>query len=259
MKIASFNCNGIRPRLNIVLNWLQKESPDVLCLQETKVQDADFPKQAFESIQYNCVFKGQKTYNGVAILSRIHLDDIQAGFGDGDASEEPRLIRGKINNIPIVNTYIPQGNFPLSKQFQYKLNWFERIRDYFVKNFDSNKPLLWVGDFNVAPEPIDVYDPGKLLGKIGYHPAEHKALQKVKAWGFEDVFRRHQQGPGYYTFWDYRVQNALAREMGWRVDHIWATRSLAEESVRAWIDVRPRLLEKPSDHTFIIAEFSFSG
>lgn len=258
MKVTSFNCNGIRPRLNIVLNWLQKESPDILCLQETKVQDADFPKQAFENIQYNCVFKGQKTYNGVAILSRIPLDNIQAGFGDGDVSEGPRLITGRINNIPIVNTYIPQGNFPLSKQFQYKLNWFERIRSYFAKNFDPNEPLLWVGDFNVAPEPIDVYDPDKLLGEIGYHPAEHEALQKVKAWGFEDVFRRHQQASEQYTFWDYRVPNAVARKMGWRVDHIWATRCLAEQSVKAWVDIGPRLLEKPSDHTFIIAEFDFS-
>ncbi len=163
-----------------------------------------------------------------------------------------------MHNVPVVNTYVPQGKFPLSKQFQYKLNWFERIHSYFTKNFSPNEPLLWVGDFNVAPEPIDVYAPDKLLGKICYHPAEHKSLKKVKTWGFEDIFRRHQQGPGYYTFWDYRVPNAVARKMGWRVDHIWATRCLAEKSRRAWIDVGPRLLEKPSDHTFIIAEFSIN-
>lgn len=257
MKIASFNCNGIRSRLEIILNWLQKESPDALCLQETKVQDHDFPIEALEKIDYHCVFKGQKSYNGVAILSKIPLEDVLAGFGDGEVSEEARLIKGRIRNLPIVNTYVPQGNFPLSRQFQYKLDWFKRIGRYLEKNFDPNEALVWVGDFNVAPEPIDVYDPKKLLGKVCYHPDEHKALQRVRAWGFEDVFRRHQKDPGHYTFFDYRVPNAIARKMGWRVDHIWATRCMAEMSTRAWIDMEPRLVERPSDHTFVVAEFDY--
>ena len=116
---------------------------------------------------------------------------------------------------------------------------------------------MWIGDFNVAPEPIDVHDPKRLLGHVGYHPDEHKALKRVKEWGFVDVFRKHKTDPGEYTFWDYRVRNAVERGLGWRVDHIWATKPLAEKSQDAWIDLEPRLWDKPSDHTFIVAEFMF--
>ncbi len=182
------------------------------------------------------------------------MENVRAGFDEYE-SEGTRLITATINNIPIVNTYIPQGFFPLSKQFHYKLDWFQRLYDYFDQYFRTDKELLWMGDFNVAPEPIDVYDPEHLLGHVGYHPDEHAALQRFKKWGFVDVFRLHQSESKQYTFWDYRIRNAVVRKMGWRVDHIWATRPLAEKSVRAWIDIAPRLLEKPSDHTFISAEF----
>jgi len=141
------------------------------------------------------------------------------------------------------------------KQFRYKLDFLRKLYDYFSKNFQPDKALLWMGDFNVAPEPIDVYDPNHLLGSIGYHPDEHAALQRFKEWGFVDVFRLYQHDPGQYTFWDYRVKNAIARKIGWRVDHIWATPTLAKKSTKAWIDIAPRLLEKPSDHTIIVAEF----
>ncbi len=255
MKVATFNANGIRARLSVILEWLAKESPDVLCVQETKVQDADFPCQPVQDIGYHCAFRGQKSYNGVAILSRKAPRKVMLGFGDGDAGEEPRLIAATVCDVPIVNTYVPQGRAPDSEQFQYKLQWFERLRDYFSKRFQPSEPLLWVGDFNVAPEPMDVYDPRKLSGSTGFHPEEHKALSAVKAWGFEDVFRRHEAGGSTYSFWDYRIPNAVGRGLGWRVDHIWATPCLAERSTGAWIDVDPRLSERPSDHTFVVAEF----
>lgn len=254
MKVASFNVNSIRARLPIVLDWIQKESPDVLCLQETKVPDADFPQTAFKDINYSVVFRGEKSYNGIAILSKVPMKNVQIGFDESE-SEGPRLIIATVNKITIVNTYVPQGVHPLMKQFQYKLDFLRRLYDYFDKNFQQDTALLWMGDFNVAPEPIDVYDPNHLLGSIGYHPDEHAALQRFKAWGFVDVFRLYQHDPGQYTFWDYRVKNAIAREIGWRVDHIWATPTLAKKSTKAWIDIAPRLLPKPSDHTIIVAEF----
>lgn len=254
MKFASFNVNSIRARLPIVVNWIQKESPDVLCLQETKVIDTEFPKKAFEDLKYDVVFCGEKSYNGVAILSKIPLKNVYVGF-DEYKSEGTRLIAATVHQISFVNTYVPQGVHPLLKQFQYKLNWFRRLYEHFDKNYRSDQALLWLGDFNVAPEPRDVYDPNHLLGGIGYHPDEHTAIQKFKEWGFVDVFRLHQQDPEQYTFWDYRIKDAIARKRGWRIDHIWATRPLADKSTNAWIDIAPRLLQKPSDHTLIIAEF----
>jgi exodeoxyribonuclease-3 len=255
MKIASFNTNGIRARLSIIKGWLGRERPDVLCMQETKVQDEDFPKEAFEDISYHCTFRGQKSFNGVAVLSKTPPAKVSFGFDDGDEKAEPRMITAYINDIPIVNTYVPQGTAPDSERFQYKLQWFHRLRDYFSKHFQPSEHLLWVGDFNVAPEPIDVYDPEGLLGSVCFHPDEHKALAAVKAWGFVDVFRMHNPSDKAYTFWDYRVPHAFRRGLGWRVDHIWATACLAEKSSTAWIDLAPRQLEKPSDHTFILAEF----
>ncbi|MDY6933361.1 MAG: exodeoxyribonuclease III [Spirochaetota bacterium] len=255
MKIASFNANSIRARIHVIIRWIEKERPDVLCLQETKAKDSDFPLKAIESTGYDVVYKGEKSYNGVATLSRLPFEGVSYGF-DGDGNDEgTRLIVTQVKGIPVVNTYIPQGTDPSSDRFQYKLKWFDRLLQFFDKNYTKNNPLLWLGDINVAPMEIDVHDPVRLLGRVGFHPDEHRALQRVKDWGFVDVFRKHKEGAGEYTFWDYRVRDAVKRGIGWRVDHILATKPLADRSVDAWIDVEPRLWEKPSDHTFLVAEF----
>lgn len=254
MKVASFNVNSIRARMKIVLDRLEKESPDVLCLQETKVLDKDFPGKAFEDMDYYSVFRGEKSYNGVAILSKTPVEEVKIGFDEYE-SEGSRIITATINKIPIVNTYVPQGFHPLSKKFREKLDWLQRLYDYFDEYFKPDKPLLWLGDFNVAPEPADVYDPAHMEGQVGFHPDERAALNRFRQWGFTDVFRLHQPGPGHYTFWDYRLKNAVLRNLGWRVDHIWATRFLAKKSTRAWIDIESRLKEKPSDHTLVMATF----
>ncbi len=259
MKIASFNANGIRARLPVILKWLKQESVDVLCVQETKVQDQDFPFKPFADEGYYCNFKGQKSYNGVAVISRHEPREVSTGFGDGDAQEKPRLIRVNIDGVEIVNTYVPQGRDPDSEHFKYKINWFDRLRNYFETNYTTDMPIIWTGDFNVALDPIDVYDPQKLLGSVGYHPKEHIALRQVMEWGFVDVYRMHQPTEKAFTFWDYRIPNAVKRGLGWRIDHIWATRSLAEKSKTAWIDREPRLWQRPSDHTFIVAEFENLG
>lgn len=254
-KIASFNANSIRSRLQVVLQWLDKERPDVLCLQETKVEDGLFPAAEFERSGYGVIFKGQKSYNGVAIISPHPIRGALLDDGGLSLPGEARLIAAEIKGVHVVNTYIPQGQSPSSEKFAYKLRWIRGLRDFFDSHYKNDMPLAWCGDFNVAPEAIDVHDPKRLYGQVGFHPDEHEALNYVREWGFDDVFRRHVQEGGHYSFWDYRVPQLLRANKGWRVDHIWATRTLAEQSRRAWIDREPRLGEKPSDHTFIAAEF----
>ena len=168
---------------------------------------------------------------------------------------QPEIIKAEIAGITIVNTYIPQGHSPESEKFIYKLDWFKRLGDYFACRFKPTEPIIWLGDFNIAPEAKDVHDPVGLAGSVCFHPDVQKALQKIMDWGFVDVFRKHCDEPGRYTFWDYRVPNGVKRNLGWRLDHIMATEPLAQRCSACYIDKEPRLAEKPSDHTFLVAEF----
>jgi exodeoxyribonuclease-3 len=255
MKIATFNVNGLRARLPIVIKWLKENEPDILCVQETKVQDHEFPVDAFDEINYQYSFKGQKSYNGVAVFSKNDIKNISFGFED-EPKDESRLIKANIRDINIVNTYIPQGYSTESDKFKYKLNWFKRLQKYFDKNFKPNDPVIWVGDFNIAPEAIDVYDPESVLGHVCYHPDVHKVLTKVVQWGFTDTFRMNCDQPGQYSFWDYRM-NAFRRNLGWRLDFIMATKPLVERCTNCSIDKEPRKAQRPSDHTPVIAEFNW--
>jgi exodeoxyribonuclease-3 len=254
-KAATFNANSIRSRLPIILAWLEKNAPDVLCVQETKVQDPDFPIEAFRDAGYHVVFKGEKSYNGVAIISRREPAEVSFGLNDGGPADEARLAAAKIGPLNVVNTYVPQGTAVGDPRFQYKLEWFARLRRLLDARFTPRAPLVWMGDLNVAPEPIDVYDPAHLAGSVCFHPDEQAALKSVMEWGFIDVFRKHCGEGGQFTFWDYRIVNSVKRNIGWRLDHILATKPLAAKSTAAWIDREPRLLPKPSDHTFLVAEF----
>jgi exodeoxyribonuclease-3 len=256
LKVATYNANSIRARMGLILDWLGRESPDILCVQETKVQDKDFPAGPIEEAGYHVVFKGQKAHAGVAIISREESHEVAFGIDDGEEPDEARLIRAVIGGISVVNTYVPQGRDPESEHFRYKLRWFERLRAFFERHYTLDGLLVWVGDLNVALEPIDVYDPKALEGHVCYRPEVREALQRVGEWGFVDVFRRHHPGePRLYTYYDYRARNPVERGIGWRVDHIWATESLAAKSANAWIDTEARLAERPSDHTFLVAEF----
>ena len=254
-KIASFNTNSIRVRMDIIKEWLKEHNPHILAIQETKAQDKDFPEEEIKETGYYCAFKGQKSYNGVAILSKFPIENVKMGFDGKGEDEGPRLITGKINNINIVNTYIPQGFEPGTEKFQYKLTWLERILNYFKENYKQEDPIIWLGDFNVAPEDIDVYDPVKLKNHTGFHPDEKEGLEKVRKWGFTDIFRLHEKRGDQFTFYDYRIRNSIKRKMGWRLDHIWGTKVMADKSITAYIDMEPRLKTRPSDHTFIVAEF----
>ncbi len=255
MKIATYNVNSVRARLSIIEKWVAEVRPDVLCLQETKVVDEDFPANELAAFGYQAAFKGEKSYNGVAILSRHRMENVRYGFDGKGNDEGSRILSARVLGVDIVNTYVPQGTSPDSENFRYKLGWLERLLGHFKKFYRPEDPLVWLGDFNVAPEPIDVHNPKRLLGHVGYHPDEHRALARVKAWGFVDIFRKHRPEPGLFSFWDYRVRDSVARGLGWRVDHIWGTETMAARSLDAIIDKGTRLWDKPSDHAPVIAEF----
>ena len=255
-KIATYNVNSIRSRLHIIVPWLQQNRPDVFCMQETKVNDTKFPVGTFEELGYNVVFKGDKQYNGVAIASIDKPVGVSCGFNDADPPDTDRLMIGTFAGISVLNTYVPQGRERESDQFAYKLRWFKRLRNFLEKSCSPGTPLIWCGDLNVAPESIDVHDPKRLLGHVCFTPEVWEAFELVKSWGFQDLFRKFHAGePGQYTFFDYRAPGSVERGLGWRVDHILATASLAEKATRCEIDMKPRLVEKPSDHTILVSEF----
>lgn len=255
MKIATFNANSIRSRLPIITAWLAARCPDVLCIQETKVTDEDFPVAALEQTGYHFVFSGEKKYNGVAVMSRKPLSEVVFGL-DSEPRDPSRIITARLDDIMLVNTYIPQGYAIDSPKFEYKLQWLERLHRYFSGHFSPNDSILWMGDMNAAIDERDVHDAKSLWGHVCYCEAVQKGIRKIMDWGFTDVFRMHNPRDGMYSFWDYRVPNGFKRNIGWRLDYIMATRSLAEKCTDCYIDTEPRGLEKPSDHTFVVAEFA---
>lgn len=253
--VATFNANSVRSRIPVIMRFLDEYSPDVLCLQETKVEDAKFPKEPIQQAGYYVVFRGRKAYSGVAILSRAEPKDVSYGIDDGEEPDEDRLICATYGEICVVNTYVPQGREPESEHFRYKLLWYRRMKRYFERHFSPTDSVIWCGDLNVAPEDRDVHDPKKLLGHVDFHPDVHKAFADVVSWGFVDVFRKHHPEPHQYTYYDYRVPKAVERRIGWRVDHILATEPLAQKCTNSFIALEYRLMERPSDHTFLLAMF----
>ena len=255
MKIATFNVNSVRSRMSILLDWLKANRPDVVCLQETKVVDVDFPVAPIRDAGYQAIFRGEKSYNGVAILSLMEPGPARFGLDDGGPEDATRLVCAKIGPIHVVNTYIPQGRDIEHEMYRYKIEWFARLRNYFDRHFTPRQPVVWVGDFNIAPTAQDIHNAGQQANHVCYHVDVRRAFEETMGWGFMDVFRKHHAEPGQYTFFDYRQKDAVFRNQGWRVDHIMATKSLAAKSVGAAIDLKPRLAEKPSDHTVLMAEF----
>lgn len=253
IKVATYNVNSLRARLPLVIELLRKESPDILCLQETKVSDEAFPAAEIEGLGYEVAFSGERTYNGVAIASRIPLAGVSRGFADG--SGMTRLISAHAEGIHILNTYVPQGLSTFSEKFREKLDWFELFFDHVTEQYTPDTPLLWVGDFNVAPRAVDVYAPDILRGHVSFNDEVEAVLRRFEQWGFKDVFRIFHDEPGHYTFWDYTIRNAVTKGIGWRIDHIWGTKAIAERARDSWISVDMRLAPKPSDHAPVIAVF----
>lgn len=259
MKIATFNANSIRSRLPIILQWLEEHQPDILGIQETKVQNSDFPKDAIEADGWHVVFKGEKTYNGVALICKSKPTEVKFGFNDGGPSDETRLVRAMVDGLPVVNTYVPQGRAIDHAMYKYKLRWYSRLRKMFETEYAPNRPLVWLGDINVAAEPIDVSQPETHESDPCYHIDARRAFQDACTFGFEDLFRKQHPGEELYSFFDYRVPNAVKRNIGWRIDYILATTPLAAKCVSCDIDLKPRLQERPSDHTFMVAEFEMKS
>ncbi len=254
--IATYNVNSIRSRLPVVIPWLERNRPAVLCMQETKVENDKFPFREFENIGYHVVYSGGKSYNGVAVASLEAPREVSSGLEDGGPPDSDRLIRGVFSGVSVLNVYVPQGRGKDDPQFQYKIQWFKRLLDLLDKHYSSRSPLVCCGDLNVAREDMDVHDPKRLLGHVDFTPEVWESFDRLTGWGLVDIFRRHHRGEaGQYTFFDYRVPKSVERGLGWRVDHILATPPLAEKSLRCSIDLAPRLAEKPSDHTVMTAEF----
>lgn len=255
MRLATFNCNSIRSRMDVILRWLAEHRPDVLCLQETKVQDSEFPRGPLEDAGWHVAFRGEKAYNGVALVSRQPLSDVSFGL-DGAPRDETRLACARLGKVSILNTYVPQGREIDHEMYQYKLLWFKRLRDFIEKRFSPADRVVWAGDLNVAREPQDVHDPENRANHVCYHEDVRGAFAHCCEWGFTDVFRRHHPEPGQYTFFDYRTPNAARRGVGWRIDYILASPPLAAASTDSFIDLQPRLQKQPSDHTFLVADLS---
>jgi exodeoxyribonuclease-3 len=253
--LGTWNVNSVRVRLEHLLRVLVEWRPDVLCLQETKVGDEQFPRAPIEALGYRAAVLGQKTYNGVAILARHPLEEVMPGFDGRDSEPEKRLLAATVRGIRVVNAYVPNGQSVGSEKFAAKLDFLARLRDYCDARHRTSEPLALVGDFNVAPAPGDVHDPDKLDGTVCYHPREREALAHLCAWGFTDQFRAFQPGPGHYTWWDYR-EGAFPRNAGMRIDHILASPALAGRARACLIEREERARDKASDHVPVLAAYA---
>ena len=260
MKVATWNVNSIRTRRDHVLAFLDHATPDVLALQETKATVDQFPAQAFADAGYGAAVSGQKTYNGVAFLYRNGLEPawVTRGFPDDEDDAPARLIAARFGPLSLVNIYLPNGSEVGSEKYDYKLAWMQRLRDWLDHEFDPEEPVALVGDFNVATEDRDVYDPDAFRDRVLFSEPEKEALEGIRAWGFSDCFRRHHDEAGLYSWWDYRM-NQFRRGNGLRIDHVWGSEPAAGACTACDIHVAPRRWERPSDHAPVVAEFDLNG
>lgn len=260
MKIATWNVNSIRTRLDHVVNWLQETPVDVLCLQETKVVDENFPRSPLEALGYHLYISGQKSYNGVALVSKVPLEQISLGFGGilgeaivGDLDDQKRVISGVCNGVRVVNLYVPNGSAVGSDKYDYKLRWLKVLREYLQQLLTENPSLLVCGDFNIALEDIDIHDPTGREKQVMATELERSALKEVLELGLQDAFRKFTQEGGHFSWWDYRT-GAFRRNRGWRIDHHYLTPNLYDRALACTIDIAPRKLEQPSDHAPVVVE-----
>jgi exodeoxyribonuclease-3 len=256
VKIATWNINGINSRLDHVIRWSAMAKPDVLCLQETKTPDAKFPLMRLHKAGYEHIaVHGEKSYNGVAILSRLPMDDVVKGFPKAPADEPTRVIAATINSVRVVCTYFPHGTRIGSDKFHFKIDWVKKLRKYFDKYYSRDDDVLLCGDTNITPHEMDLWNVRYWATRMHFTKEEREVLQQLKKWGFIDVFRQMNDQPGEYTWWDTFRQSSFPKNRGLRLDHMWATPSLAELCADCWIDREPRGWEHPSDHAPVIGDF----
>jgi exodeoxyribonuclease-3 len=264
MRIASWNVNSVRTRLEQVLTWLKQEQPEVLCLQETKVSDELFPAEAFAALGYTSSISGQKAYNGVAILSRLPLEDVQIGFeallpGDADAvrlSEQKRVISALVDGVRVLNLYVPNGSSLSSDKYAYKLEWLACLQRYLAVQDQQGDPLCMLGDFNIGPEARDLPDPARQSGGIMASEPERQALAAALGDRLQDAFRLFEPDRGHWSWWDYR-SGAWERDQGWRIDHIYLCEQLLACATGCVIHKRTRANIQPSDHAPVLVNLAW--
>jgi len=254
MRIATWNVNSIRSRVERVIAWTEKERPDVLCLQEIKTTDDGFPVDRFAELGYHAEVFGQKTYNGVALLSLKPVTKVARNLPDDEPEAPRRLIAGTVGRTRIVNVYVPNGQSPESDKFVYKMDWLKRLRAFLEETADPGDALVLLGDFNIAPEERDVRYIEQWRGGIHFHPKEHAALAKITGWGLHDLLRKHHEEGGLYSWWDYR-QLAFQKNNGLRIDLILGTKKMYDRCTGVEIFRDERKGESPSDHVPVVASF----
>jgi exodeoxyribonuclease-3 len=263
--IATWNVNSIRTRLSQILDWISQVNPDILCLQETKVIDECFPIEPFEKLGYSVEVYGQKSYNGVAIVSKIKPENVNKGFYGFNKSNEnieifqdqKRLISAVINGIKIINVYVPNGSSLESNKFGYKIDWLNCLASFLDEQEKKGELICLMGDFNVAPSNLDIHDPMKYEGGIMASEIERNALNNVLKERLIDSFRIFEKNTGHWSWWDYR-NNAYELNRGWRIDHIYISKELSSNLKSCVIDSSPRGNSRPSDHAPVMIELNLN-
>lgn len=252
MKFATWNVNSLNVRLPHVIDWLNETQPDVLCLQETKQEDSKFPYQALREIGYDAVHIGQKTYNGVAIISRHPMSELQQNIPAFE-DDQQRVIAATIHDMRVVCAYIPNGQAVDSDKYQYKLRWLKALQDWLKSELSRYPKLLLLGDYNIAPEDQDCHDPAAWVGQVLVSEPERAAFKQLLELGLHDSFRLFEQPEKSFSWWDYRMAG-FRRNLGMRIDHILVSEALKPQCSAAYIDKAPRKLERPSDHTPVVLD-----
>ncbi len=248
MRIATWNVNSLKARMPRVEAWLEQAAPDVLCMQETKLADSAFPALAFQGLGYESVHHGEGRWNGVAILSKVGLDDPRPGWTDGGAVDpDARIVWATCGGVRVASVYVPNGRELAHDHYRYKLAWLDRLRSHLADGHGPDEPVVVAGDFNIAPTDDDVWDPAQFVGSTHVSEPERAALQQLEAWGLQDTFRRLHPEPGHFTYWDYRA-GMFHKGMGMRIDLLLATAPVADAVTAAVMDRDARKGTKPSDH-----------
>jgi exodeoxyribonuclease-3 len=254
LRLATWNVNSLKARLPRVEEWIAQVQPDVLCLQETKLADGAFPDLTFRGLGYECAHHGEGRWNGVAILSRVGLGDVRAGWDDeAEPDPEARQLWATCGGVRVATVYVPNGRSLDADHYTYKLGWLQRLRDTLDAHEDPSRHLVVCGDFNIAPDDRDVYDPVAFQGETHVSPPERAALERIQAWGLDDVFRRHYDAPGLYSWWDYR-RGDFHQGRGMRIDLVLTTASLTPLARTVLIDRNARKGKQPSDHAPVVVD-----
>ena len=258
MRIATWNVNSVRARQERLLAWLARQAPDVVCLQELKVESAQFPLGALRAAGYHAVVEGQRTYNGVAILAREEPTEVVRGLCDDADDPQARLIAATVRDVRVLSAYVPNGAEVGSDKWAYKLDWLRRLTVYLEQHHRADRPLALCGDLNLAPEARDVHDPALWEGSVLFHADLRTAFARLETWGLADAFRVHHAESGLYSWWDYRML-AFPRNHGLRIDHILVTAPLKARCSACAIDRDERKGKQPSDHAPVVADFALDA